>query len=81
MGVSVTNALAKRLEVAVWRDKQVAGIAFEHGDVVQQVVTRPMAGGDRKQGTTVRVGPKRSISRASICPRTNSCICCAPRRC
>ena len=47
VGVSVTNALAKRLEVAVWRDKQVAGIAFEHGDVVQQVVTRPAASGDR----------------------------------
>src|SRR6202008_1059286 len=43
VGVSVTNALAKRLEVAVWRDKQVAGRAFEHGGVVQQAVTRPFA--------------------------------------
>ena len=28
VGVSVTNALAKRLEVTVWRDGQVATIAF-----------------------------------------------------
>src|SRR5512145_2857288 len=28
VGVSVTNALAKRLEVTVWRDGQVASLAF-----------------------------------------------------
>ncbi len=58
VGVSVTNALAKRLEVTVWRDKQVATIAFEHGDVVEPVAVRPAASGDRKQGTTVRVWPE-----------------------
>ncbi|HEY4083768.1 MAG TPA: DNA topoisomerase IV subunit B [Burkholderiaceae bacterium] len=60
VGVSVTNALAKRLEVTVWRDKQVASLAFEHGDVVEPVSVRPAttaASGDRKQGTTVRVWP------------------------
>ncbi|MGM9514124.1 DNA topoisomerase IV subunit B [Roseateles sp. DB2] len=57
VGVSVTNALAKRLEVTVWREKQVARLAFEAGDVVEPVTVRPAASGDRKQGTTVRVWP------------------------
>ncbi len=57
VGVSVTNALAKRLEVTVWREKQVARLAFEAGDVVEPVAVRPAASGDRKQGTTVRVWP------------------------
>ncbi len=57
VGVSVTNALAKRLEVTVWREKQVARLAFEAGDVVEPVSVRPAASGDRKQGTTVRVWP------------------------
>ncbi|HEY0857507.1 MAG TPA: ATP-binding protein, partial [Albitalea sp.] len=34
VGVSVTNALAKRLEVTVWREGQVAEIVFSGGDVV-----------------------------------------------
>ncbi len=58
VGVSVTNALAKRLEVTVWRDKQVATVAFAHGDVVEPVSVRAAASGDRKQGTTVRVWPE-----------------------
>src|SRR4051795_1421754 len=33
VGVSVTNALAKRLEVTTWRGGQVAKIAFGNGDV------------------------------------------------
>ena len=57
VGVSVTNALAKRLEVTVWRDKQVATVAFSGGDVIEPVTVRPSASGDRKQGTTVRVWP------------------------
>src|SRR5207237_9314763 len=31
VGVSVTNALAKRLEVTVWRDGRVANIALSGG--------------------------------------------------
>ncbi len=59
VGVSVTNALAKRLQVTVYREGQVATLAFSGGDVVEPVATRkaePKAG-DRKQGTTVRVWP------------------------
>ncbi len=59
VGVSVTNALATRLEVTVWREGQVATLAFSGGDVVEPVATRKgdLKGGDRKQGTTVRVWP------------------------
>ena len=57
VGVSVTNALAKRLEVTVWREGQVAEIAFSGGDVVEPLKTRRASTGDRKNGTTVRAWP------------------------
>jgi topoisomerase-4 subunit B len=61
VGVSVTNALAKRLEVTVYRDGQVAHMAFAGGDVVEPLTVRKagsVAGvSDRKSGTTVRVWP------------------------
>src|SRR5215210_4605665 len=40
VGVSVTNALAKRLEVTSYREGQVATIAFSGGDVVEKLKTR-----------------------------------------
>jgi topoisomerase-4 subunit B len=57
VGVSVTNALAKRLEATVYRDGQVATIVFSGGDVVEKLKTRKAGPDDRKQGTTVRVWP------------------------
>jgi topoisomerase-4 subunit B len=57
VGVSVTNALAKRLEVTVWREGQVAEIAFSGGDVIEPLKTRRASTGDRKSGTTVRAWP------------------------
>ncbi|WP_431103103.1 DNA topoisomerase IV subunit B [Roseateles noduli] len=59
VGVSVTNALAKRLQVTVYREGQVATLAFSGGDVIEPVATRKaeLKTGDRKQGTTVRVWP------------------------
>ncbi|HNM41383.1 MAG TPA: DNA topoisomerase IV subunit B, partial [Giesbergeria sp.] len=57
VGVSVTNALGKRMEVASHREGMVATLAFEGGDVVQKLHLRKQAEGDRKQGTTVRVWP------------------------
>ncbi|MBN8504179.1 MAG: type IIA DNA topoisomerase subunit B [Burkholderiales bacterium] len=56
VGVSVTNALAKRLEVTVQREGQVASIVFAHGDVIQPV--QVAVGQPRKQGTRVRVWPE-----------------------
>ena len=61
VGVSVTNALARRLEVTVYRDGEVARIVFADGDVVEPLSVRKagtVAGeSDRKSGTTVRVWP------------------------
>ena len=57
VGVSVTNALGRRMEVASHREGQVARMAFEGGDVVQKLQTRAQAEGDRRHGTTVRVWP------------------------
>ncbi|CAB5658453.1 DNA topoisomerase 4 subunit B [Delftia tsuruhatensis] len=57
VGVSVTNALATRLEACIHRDGKVATIAFSGGDVVEPLKTRALAAGERKQGTTVRVWP------------------------
>ena len=38
VGVSVTNALAKRLHVTVFREGQVATMAFSGGDVIEKQV-------------------------------------------
>jgi topoisomerase IV subunit B len=57
VGVSVTNALAKRLEVTVWREGQVAEVAFAGGDVVEPLKVRRASSADRRNGTTVRVWP------------------------
>ncbi|CAN5287155.1 DNA topoisomerase IV subunit B [soil metagenome] len=57
VGVSVTNALARRMEVTVFRDGGVHSIVFEHGDVTNAVTTRKMAAGDRKNGTRIAVWP------------------------
>jgi topoisomerase-4 subunit B len=57
VGVSVTNALSKRMEVTTWREGQVARIAFQGGDVAEQLQVRKAQEGDRRQGTSVRVWP------------------------
>jgi len=57
VGVSVTNALAKRLQVTVWRDGQVATLAFGGGDVIEPLAVRKATAGERKQGTRVQVWP------------------------
>jgi topoisomerase-4 subunit B len=57
VGVSVTNALSRRLEVSVWRDGQVHRIAFEGGEVVSPLASSPAARGDRRSGTRVRAWP------------------------
>ena len=57
VGVSVTNALSTRLDVTVWRDKQVATIGFSAGDVVAPLQTRDATRGEKKSGTRVHVMP------------------------
>jgi topoisomerase IV subunit B len=57
VGVSVTNALALRLEATTYREGMVARLVFEAGDVVEPLQIRKNGEGDRKSGTTVRVWP------------------------
>ena len=68
VGVSVTNALATRLEACIHREGKVATIAFSGGDVVEPLQSRPLAAGERKQGTTVRVWPDARYFESSQLP-------------
>ncbi len=69
VGVSVTNALATRLQVTVWREKQVATLAFSGGDVIEPVAVRPASASERKNGTTVRVWPDAKYFESAELPR------------
>ncbi len=68
VGVSVTNALSKRLEATSYREGQVASLVFSGGDVTEQLVTRKAGEGDRKQGTTVRAWPDAKYFESSALP-------------
>ncbi len=68
VGVSVTNALAKRLEAVSYRDGQVARLVFEAGDVAEALQVRKAGEGDRRQGTTVRVWPDGKYFETSALP-------------
>jgi topoisomerase-4 subunit B len=69
VGVSVTNALARRLQVSVYREGQVATLAFSGGDVIEPLVVRERAASDRRQGTTVRVWPDAKYFEGADLPR------------
>ena len=68
VGVSVTNALAKRLEATSYREGMVAGLVFENGDVTQPLQSRKSGEGDRKSGTTVRVWPDSKYFESAALP-------------
>ena len=68
VGVSVTNALSKRLEATSYREGQVAMLAFSAGDVIEPLVSRVAGEGDRKQGTTVRAWPDAKYFESSALP-------------
>ncbi len=68
VGVSVTNALAKRLEVVTHREGQVARMVFSGGDVIEKLQLRKMQEGDRRSGTTVRVWPDPAYFESSQLP-------------
>jgi topoisomerase-4 subunit B len=71
VGVSVTNALAKKLEVTVYREQQVATITFAGGDVTVPLKVERAGARDRKQGTTVRVWPDAKYFDSAELPRTD----------
>ena len=78
VGVSVTNALSKRLEATSYREGKVATMVFSGGDVTETLVTRMANEGernvlgegprDRKQGTTVRAWPDAKYFESSALP-------------
>ncbi len=57
VGVSVTNALASRLQASTYREGQVASLAFAAGAVIEPLQVRAQVPGERKSGTTIRVWP------------------------
>jgi topoisomerase-4 subunit B len=68
VGVSVTNALSKRLEVSSWREGKAAHLVFSGGDVIEALQIRPAGEGDRKSGTAVRAWPDAKYFESSALP-------------
>ncbi|WP_027996605.1 DNA topoisomerase IV subunit B [Simplicispira psychrophila] len=68
VGVSVTNALSQRMEVASHREGQVATLVFSGGDVIEPLALRPQVAGDRRQGTSVRAWPDAKYFESSQLP-------------
>ena len=68
VGVSVTNALALRLEATSYREGSVARLVFSAGDVIEKLQVRAAGEGDRKSGTTVRVWPDPKYFESSVLP-------------
>ena len=71
VGVSVTNALATRLEVTVWREGQVSTLTFAAGDVVEPLKSRKALAADKKTGTLVRVWPDPKYFEAAELPKAD----------
>jgi topoisomerase-4 subunit B len=61
VGVSVTNALSKRLEIAVWRKDDKGNVyhhlAFENGDLVEPLTSETTLKDGKKSGTRVTAWP------------------------
>ncbi len=70
VGVSVTNALAKRLEATSYREGSVARLVFEAGVVTEALHIRKAGEGDRKTGTTVRVWIDPRYFETAVLPMT-----------
>jgi topoisomerase-4 subunit B len=68
VGVSVTNALSKRLEVTSYREGMVAKLVFAGGDVIEKLQLRKAGEGDRKSGTSVRSWPDTSYFESAALP-------------
>jgi topoisomerase-4 subunit B len=69
VGVSVTNALANKLEVAVFRDGQHASLTFSGGDVTVPLEVRKLTSSERRHGTRVRVWPDARYFESAELPR------------
>jgi topoisomerase-4 subunit B len=75
VGVSVTNALSKSLDVIVWRDGGVHTIGFANGDVVTPLASRALERSDdrgvRSTGTRVTMKPDPKYFDAETIPFTD----------
>ncbi|EPL9572391.1 DNA topoisomerase IV subunit B [Providencia rettgeri] len=82
VGISVVNALSKRIEVTVRRDSQVYQIAFENGDKVEDLHVIGTCG-KRNTGTSVHFwpdesyfdSPKFSVSRLTHNLKAKAVLC------
>ena len=82
VGISVVNALSKRIEVTVRRDGQVYQIAFENGDKVEELHVIGTCG-KRNTGTSVHFwpdvsyfdSPKFSVSRLTHNLKAKAVLC------
>jgi topoisomerase-4 subunit B len=68
VGVSVTNALASRLEITVWREGGVHHLVFAGGDVISKLKSRPATKEDKKSGTRVTVWPDAKYFDSPVIP-------------
>lgn len=68
VGVSVTNALSKRLEVTVWRDGQKSTLTFADGKVIEKLKSSPSSKEDKSRGTRVRAWPDGKYFDSSAIP-------------
>ena len=71
VGVSVTNALSRRLAVTVWREGQVATMAFGGGDVIEPLQLRKATGSERKHGTRVQAWPDPKYFESAELPKSD----------
>jgi topoisomerase-4 subunit B len=69
VGVSVTNALSRRMAVTVWREGQCASLVFAHGDVAEPLQVRKATASERRQGTRVQVWPDAKYFDSAELPR------------
>jgi len=68
VGVSVTNALSKRLEVMVWREGQISTLTFADGKVIEKLKSSPAGKEDKTHGTRVRAWPDGKYFDSSVIP-------------
>jgi topoisomerase-4 subunit B len=67
VGVSVTNALSKKLELVVWREGAAHRMVFANGDVLEPLADAPELA-RKKSGTRVRVWPDHSFFDSATIP-------------
>jgi topoisomerase-4 subunit B len=71
VGVSVTNALASRLEITVWREGRVHQLAFADGDLIEPLSSRAPTRDDKKSGTRVTAWPNPKYFDSSVIPQAD----------